>query len=556
MTETSARTVYEAFSETARRCPGNEFLLVPTSATRRYATGAISYTYAGAHLEVETLRRAYQAAGLGPGMRIAILLENRPAAFLHWFALNGLGASVVPVNPDYRESELRYLLEHSEACLAVTVAERVDNVRSAAAALARAPRVVEVSRVAGGIEPLGPPLQEGERGRAHECALLYTSGTTGRPKGCVLTNDYFLRLGSRYLNRKGYVCVQPNRERVLTPLPMFHMNAMATSTLAMVLSGGCIIQLDRFHPKTWWEDVEMTRATGIHYLGVMPAILLGLPQSPHERAHCVRYGSGANVEPKHHAAFEKRFGFPLLEGWAMTETGAGAVIGADEEPRHVGTRCFGRVPPTVELRLVDDAGNGVATGEAGEMLVRHAGPDPRLGFFGGYLKDEQATEEGWAGGWWHTGDMARFGPDGCLHFVDRKKNVLRRSGENISALEVEEILRSCPAVDEVAVTAAYDEVRGDEVLACIVASPGAPRDAAAAERIVHWMLERAAYYKAPGWIAFVPGVPTTATQKIDRAGVRDMARDLLEKGLCFDTRALKRRVDANSSSVEKPIRAS
>ena len=175
------------------------------------------------------------------------------------------------------------------------------------------------------------------------------------------------------------------------------------------------------------------------------------------------------------------------------------------------------------------------------MLVRRAGPDPRLGFFSGYLKDEAATAEGWAGGWWHTGDMARAGPDGCLYFVDRKKNVIRRSGENISALEVEEILRSCADVENVAVTATYDETRGGEVLACVVAAEGVVGDATAAARIVQWMLGRAAYYKAPGWVAFVASVPTTATQKIDRAGLKQEAARLLESGLCFDTRALKRR---------------
>src|ERR1019366_4027253 len=145
---------------------------------------------------------------------------------------------------------------------------------TAAALLARAPRVVEASMVAGGVDPVGPPPVPSMLGRAHECALLYTSGTTGHPKGCLLSNDYFLRLGLRYLNRKGYISLRPERERVLTPLPMFHMNAMATTTLAMVLSAGCIIQLDGFHPSTWWDDVVSTRATGIHYLGVMPAILL------------------------------------------------------------------------------------------------------------------------------------------------------------------------------------------------------------------------------------------------------------------------------------------
>jgi acyl-coenzyme A synthetase/AMP-(fatty) acid ligase len=287
--------------------------------------------------------------------------------------------------------------------------------------------------------------------------------------------------------------------------------------------------------------VAASRPTGIHYLGVMPAILLSMPEDPLERQHRIEYGAGANVEPAHHAAFERRFGIPLIEGWAMTETGSGAAISADDEPRHLGTRCLGKVPDSVELRLVDDAGNDVPPGEPGEMLVRHAGPDKRLGFFSGYLKDHAATEAGWAGGWWHTGDVARLGADGSLHFVDRKKNVIRRSGENISAMEVEAVLQSHPAIGQVAVSAVMDEMRGEEVMACIVPAPGAATGPDGAAAIVDWTMERLAYYKAPGWISFVDELPTTATQKVQRGELRALTSKLLDAPNTVDLRARKRR---------------
>jgi acyl-CoA synthetase (AMP-forming)/AMP-acid ligase II len=523
-------SVFDAFAATAERHPGNEFLVVPASACRSYAEGELRYTYGEALASILRLREAYEAAGLGRGMRVAALLENRPDYFFHWFALNALGVSLVPINPDYRTAELSYLLGHSEAVLAVTIGSRVGDLKAVAPDVP----VVDADEVLRGLSRVRGKLAED----SEECALLYTSGTTGRPKGCILSNDYFLRMGQRYLGRRGYVELERGRSRVLTPLPMFHMNAMAGSTMGVVLSASCLIQLDRFHPRTWWSDVAATGATGIHYLGVMPAILLALPRSPEERAHKVRYGAGANVEPEHHAAFEKRFGFPLVEGWAMTETGAGAAISADTEPRHVGTRCFGRVPPGIELRLVDDAGRDVPAGLPGEMLVRRAGPDKRQGFFSGYLKDEAATEAGWAGGWWHTGDVARFGPDGSLHFVDRKKNVIRRSGENISALEVEAVLQQHPAIRLVAVSPVADEIRGEEVMACIV--PAA--DGVSGEAIVDWTMERLAYFKAPGWVAFVAELPTTATQKLQRGEIRELANSLIASGRAIDLRGRKRRV--------------
>ena len=115
----------------------------------------------------------------------------------------------------------------------------------------------------------------------------------------------------------------------------------------MIATGGCIVQLDRFHPRTWWSAVRESQATIVHYLGVMPSMLLGAAPDPRDRDHAVRFGFGAGVDRRHHAAFEQRFGFPLLEAWAMTETGAGAVVIANREPRHVGTSCFGRPEPAV-----------------------------------------------------------------------------------------------------------------------------------------------------------------------------------------------------------------
>jgi acyl-CoA synthetase (AMP-forming)/AMP-acid ligase II len=324
---------------------------------------------------------------------------------------------------------------------------------------------------------------------------------------------------------------------------MVHMNAMAYSTMAMIVSGGCIVPLDRFHPKTWWQSVRESGATIVHYLGVMPPMLMSAPPAPEDRAHSVRFGFGAGVDRTLHAPFEARFGFPLLEAWAMTETGAGAVVIANREPRHVGSACFGRATPDVEARIVDEAGRDVPDDEPGELLVRAAGPEPRFGFFREYLKEPEATAEAWAGGWFHTGDIVRRDSEGNFRFVDRKKNVIRRSGENISAVEVETVLRQHPAIHDVAVAATPDAIRGDEVLACIVPRAlvvAECREAIAAD-LVHFCLDRLAYYKAPGWVAFVDELPLTPTQKVQRGALKTLAHSLPGRPECIDTRALKRR---------------
>lgn len=538
------RSVHEAFVAGAARAagPDADFLYTEavTAATYGIPAGALSWAQAGA--EVERLRRAYAAAAYGHGHRVGLLLENRPAFILHWLALNALGVSVVPINAELRSAELSYLAGHSEIGLAVTLPGRAADLQAAAR---EAGTVLQTM----GPDDAPPPARTAAPragqpiGLDTECALLYTSGTTGRPKGCRLGNDYFLYAGQWYAEVGGLCTVHPGRERIITPLPLNHMNAMAFSAMLAIVTGGCLVQLDRFHPRSWWDSVRESRATIVHYLGVMPAMLLSAPPGADDRRHHVRIGFGAGVESQHHAPFEERFGFPLLEAWAMTETGAAGCVIASHEPRHIGTHCFGHPQPHVQIRLVDDAGEDVGTDVPGELLVRAAGSDPRHGFFRGYLKDEAATEEAWAGGWFHTGDVVRRDAQGLLYFVDRKKNVIRRSGENISAVEVEGVLNQHPAVKLCAVAATPDPVRGDEVLACVLTRepvPPAQRAALAADIAAH-ALRRLAYYKAPGYVAFVEAIPLTPSQKIQRGTLREMARTLPADPACVDTRVLKKR---------------
>jgi acyl-CoA synthetase (AMP-forming)/AMP-acid ligase II len=539
----SALTVAAAFAATAATWGPQPFLCMLPETADIYGVPAGELDYAQAQARITALRAQYAAAGYGHGHRVGLLLENRSAFFLHWFALNGLGVSVVPINPDLRAAELEYLIGHSEIAMVVALAPRHADLRAAAAAAGRALFVM-----ADGEEPAAAPHPAPRAGSApdalSECALLYTSGTTGRPKGCILPNRYFLEAGRWYASVGGLAALRPGLERMITPLPLVHMNAMAYSTMAMVLTGGCLIPLDRFHPRSWWTSVRESRASVVHYLGVMPAMLMKAPASADDRAHQVRFGFGAGVDRSLHATFEQRFGFPLLEAWAMTETGAGAVVMASQEPRWIGSSCFGREGAEIEVRLVADDGSEARADEPGELLVRHAGADPRYGFFAAYLKDEAATAEAWADGWFHTGDIVQRDAGGYLHFIDRRKNVIRRSGENISALEVESVLLQHPLVRTAAVAAVPDAVRGDEVLACVVAPEVAPEPAArlaAAQDIVNWCLARLAYYKAPGHVAFVEALPLTASQKVQRGELRTLASQVLGQPNCVDTSAMKKR---------------
>ncbi len=518
-------TVAAAFFRSVETWGERPFLCILPETAEAYGIQAGEITYADAGATVRALAASYG----GLRGRVGLMLDNRPEFFWHWLALNACGISVVPLNADLRPAELDYLIAHSGLAHAVAAPAHRAKLQAAAQ---RAPH--PVSLLEGAVTPATAHAAPGD-----ECALLYTSGTTGKPKGCVLSNDYFLRAGQWYLDVGGLATIQPGADRLITPLPMVHMNAMAFSTMAMILSGGCIVPLDRFHPRNWWDSVRQSRATIVHYLGVMPSMLLGAPPSEADRTHAVRFGFGAGVDRRHHAVFEQRFGFPLLEAWAMTETGSGGCVIANHEPRRVGTACFGRAGPEMALRIVDEAGADTPDGIPGELLVRAAGPDPHAGFFTEYLHDPAATEAAWQGGWFHTGDVVQREPGGDLLFIDRRKNVIRRSGENVSAVEVESVLRRHPGVADVAVAPTPDPVRGEEVLACIV--PRGPATPALAADIVQAALTDLSYFKVPGWVAFVDALPLTATNKIQRGELKAQAAALPGTPGCIDTRALKTR---------------
>ncbi len=527
-------TVFSAFVETVARFPERPFLRAPVGSRCDYAPGAVEFTYKAAAEAVAKLRVGYTRLAVQPGQRVAVAFDNRLDVYLHLLALNSLGASIVPLNMMGANQEVSYVVAHSDAVLLTGAPEHIERFHSISAMLEDV-RVVEGPAIDGNQEDI-PVLGNAET----EAALLYTSGTTGQPKGCILSNEYFLTMGREY-NKLGGICRIDENDRLATPLPPYHMNALVTSFMAMLMCGGCVIQLDRFHPSTWWETVHEERATVIHYLGVMPAILLTMEPAEQGLAGQIRFGFGAGSDPRHQKVFEERFGFPLIEAWAMTESGGGGMIVANKEPRHLGKRCIGKPIDTMEYCIVDADGNRVSTGQDGELLVRAKGDNPRAGYFSAYYKDTVATETGWQNGWWHTGDIIHEGDDGSLYFVDRSKNVIRRSGENIAAIEVEAALLKNTLVDNCAVTAVPDEMRGDEVFAFIVTTSQGSGQQELVRQIFDAAMDSIAYFKVPGYIQLVDSLPLTGSNKVDRATIKRSARESVALGECIDLRALKQR---------------
>ena len=536
--KTMPQSVYAVFESAARQWPARDLLDVLPGTAAAYAIAPGKTSYHSMYRDANTLADRFAKSGYLPGMRVALLLENRPLFFTVWLALNRLGVSVVPINPDLRARELQFLIEHAEPALMVTTTTRLSELKTAAASSGIELSVVDNLNAIPTPRKNAQVAAQSDHPQEREAAVLYTSGTTGNPKGCVLPNAYYLMAGNWYATVGGLATLNTEGERMITPLPVFHMNAMAYSFMAMLYVGGCLCLLDRFHPSTWWEDVRMSKATCLHYLGVMPTLLMAGEPTEQDKEHSIRFGFGAGVDPKLHASFEQRFGFPLIEAWAMTETGAGAVVAASTPDRLVGVSCLGRFASNIEYRVIDDKGQDVGHHQPGQLLVRHAGNNPGLGFFTQYYKDEKATAEAWHDGWFHTGDIVQYDEQSNIYFIDRKKNVIRRSGENIAAVEVESVLMRHSAVKAAAVTAVPDDIRGDEVFACLQVE--SPSEALAAE-LTQWCLSQIAYYKAPGYIAFVETLPLTATQKIQRATLKAQAAQLLHDSQTIKTLHLKKR---------------
>ena len=538
-------TIGEAFDRAVAAYGTRPFLAAPAGAHRSYHRAGYEIDFATAGRAVEALSEAYRARGYGHGHRVAMLVDNRPEHLLHKLALNQLGICCVPVNPDYRASEIAYLLDSSAADLAIVSDERHDQLMAGRAAAGHKPPVALFDDPAG-MAPALRPRRDDPVSAASEASILYTSGTTGRPKGCLLSHGYEIASGRWYATRGHLASFRPEGERLYNPLPLYHVNSSVLSFHCVLQTGSCQIQPDRFHPERWWREIGETRASIVHYLGVIVPLLLGMPTCPEERTHGVRFGIGAGVEPQLHALFEERFGFPLIEVWGMTEMVR--VLLDNVPPRSVGTRSFGRPVPGVDVRVVDDEDHDVAAGVPGELVIRHSAATPRRDFFSGYLNDEAATQQAWRSGWFHTGDTVRQDRDGTLHFVDRKKNIIRRSGENIAAAEIEAVLQAHPMVKQVAVLAAPDEIREEEVFACIVLQDADAEPKGAAALLFDHCYAELAYFKAPGWIRFLPSLPTTGTQKIQKHHIFPAGTDPRSLPDTFDLRARKKRDRMNAGN--------
>jgi crotonobetaine/carnitine-CoA ligase len=465
---------------------------------------------------VQRAAAAYAALGVKRGDRVATCAPTRPDILVTLFALARLGAWMVPVNPDLRVEEVRYILEHAGVCGIACAREAVPLAREAAAGLRPAPWFIlfepegdEGMPAFAALAAAANPLADVHGGADDVCIVVYTSGTTGFPKGVMHSQRNMVLAGEGFVER---MRLTPE-DRLLAVLPLFHINALFYSLCGAAACGGSLVLVPKFSASRFWQTAAETGATEFNFIAAISSILAQRPRSEFV-PHRITKAYGAPIPAEIDRIFREEFGVQvMLEGYGMTEipgacnnpfpgAGLGEMrLGAMGKPaRHPDPSI-----PFAELRVVDDEGRDVPDGVVGELVAR----TPIL--MKGYYRDPEATKAAFVDGWFLTGDLVKRDADGYFWFVARKKDIIRRRGENISGAELDRVMGVHPAVAEAAAIAVPSPLGEDDILAAVVLRSGMQ---ASAQEIGDWCRTRLAAHKVPRYVVFVDELPHTPTHRV------------------------------------------
>jgi len=474
------------------------------------------YSYAEMDRLTDRLANGLLAAGIAKGTHVALLMDNKPEILFLCYALGKAGAVTVPVNTAAKGELLAYYLTQS-SCTAIVLdrplLERFLAVAPQCPAIGRTIVLDEAgpfdaSDLPGGLDyraleagPEGPPPVDV---RPWDLAyLMYTSGTTGPSKGNMMPHAEAITIGHNYVESFGY---RPD-DTIYTSLPLFHGNALMCSAYPALVADATLAISRRFSARAHWEEVRRFGATQFNLLGAMANILWSRPPGPEDREHKARQCMIVPVPAFGHE-FEARFGLKLTSVYALTDFGNLTMLPPDHPPAK--WRSAGQAMPDVTLAILDDDDMPLPAGEVGEICARNEAPWIATV---GYWNMPEATAASRRNLWVHTGDRGYLDEEGYLYFVDRKKDAIRRRGENISSFEVEQIILRHGAVEDVAAYAVRSEMSEDEVMVSVVLRAGASLEPA--DLIAHCQANMA-YFMVPRYVEFVADLPRTMTEKVEK----------------------------------------
>jgi crotonobetaine/carnitine-CoA ligase len=512
------------------------------------------YTFAELDARSDAIAAGLHAHGVRAGDRVALLTPNRPEVVELFFALAKLGAMQVPLNAALKGEFLRYQLSQSQASVIVVDAEGARVLAPVLDGLADLRLCVlldgeQDAAVLGDIQRIDyeeftrtgakPPLVTVNP--SDTMTIMYTSGTTGFPKGCLLSHGYYQRAALAV----GRGVEVTEHDVLFTTLPMFHAAAMFSSLIGGLVYAIPAVIDPAFSARNFMTRAAEANATVAFAVGAMGNALLATPPSPADRAHRLRTMVIAPLPPQSQDAFRERFGIePHAQMYGQTECMPITCTSLSNARDPAGC---GAPMSDLELALLDDDDRPVAHGQVGEIAIR---PKGRFGMFDGYWNQPEATLQAFRNLWYHTADYGRFLPSGQLEFIDRRKDALRRRGENISSMQVEAAIRAHPKVVDVAVHGVASALTEDDVKACVVLTEGA---AITPEELFAFFCEQVPSYAIPRYVEFLDDFPRTAVGRVMKYKLR--ARPLDESVWDFERLGLRHNgFQPNKSAMTEEVR--
>ncbi|HVS20833.1 MAG TPA: long-chain fatty acid--CoA ligase [Pyrinomonadaceae bacterium] len=510
--------IRELLEQRARAAPDKVFLFSETDGRR--------FTYADFDRAANRAAAMLASRGIGKGDVVSLLMPNSAEYIIAYFACWKLGALAGPINSLLKEHEIAFVLNNSEAKAILVHPDFHERIQSIRSELPYLQSVITFDNEAEATRDFagsaGVPPADRSECRQDACApgdeaiIIYTSGTTGKPKGCLLSHGNVIANARQISAWLSFT----EKDRLLTIMPLFHMNAVSVTTMSALYAGGSTVISPKFSASQFWKSISDYQVTSFGSVATMLSMLLntypdGLPKGlKTDQLRFAMCGS-APVPAEVMKKFEETFNCPVIEGYGLSESTCRSTFNPPDERRRPGS-CG--LPIGNEMRVLDDHDHEVADGELGEIVLRGEN------ILKGYYKNPDATANAFRNGWFHTNDVGYRDKDGFFYIVDRKSDMIIRGGENIYPREIDEVLYQHPAIAAAATIGVPDPLYGEEVAAFVVLKNGA---GVGEEELLSFCSERLADYKCPKTIRFVKDIPKGPTGKLLK---RELAKQFVNDG--------------------------
>ncbi|PEZ09189.1 ATP-dependent acyl-CoA ligase [Bacillus sp. AFS018417] len=481
-------------------------------------------TYEDLYHRITRAAAGFRELGIQKGDKVCIMLHNAPEYLDVWFSLSFMGAIAVPLNVHLKGEGLQYILSHSDCKLIIVDQDFVSQIASCLPFIQREIQVVvygnneSVIMMGNGEERPVIGLKDVLNTNYHHFpneavssssinSILYTSGTTGLPKGVMLSHSAYVNSAQSFAD---HMVGANSKDILFTALPLFHINAQAHTVFGAIHSNATVALGKRFSASRFWDEIRYHGATIFNSLGSMIPILCKQPEKENDHENPARVTACAATPKEFWKMFEERFGVRIVEGYGLTETTGFCVtnpLNANKPPS------IGKPYSYVETKIVNEEGNEAPIGEIGEIYIHSS-----QAVMEGYYKMPDKTEEALEGGWFHTGDRGYRDEEGYLYFCDRIKQCIRRRGENISSWEIEKVVNNHPKVLESAAIGVPSEVGEEDVKLYVILKQG---EMMSHEEIIDWCQERMAYFMVPRYVQFSESFPKTATERIQKFKLKE-----------------------------------